>query len=61
MKGGTDVLLDIDRGFFGFEEEFPSSPDTESIVGGLSVSTDLYGIFVHNILVGFGVALLVIY
>ena len=56
-----DIILDIDRWLFGFQEEFSGSPNAETVVRRFGPSPDLDGVFVYHILVRLGVPLLIIY
>lgn len=60
LVGGPGVGLDGDGGLFGFEEELTGAADAEAVVGGLDVAADFDGILVDDVLVGVGVALLVV-
>ncbi len=60
MVGWSQIVLNIDRGLFRLEEEFTGASDTEAIIGGLSVSSDLDGILVNDVLVGIGIALFIV-
>lgn len=55
-----EVVADVDRGLFGLDEEFAHPADTKAIVGRLGASADLDGVLVYDVLVGFGIPLLVV-
>ncbi len=55
LEGGAEIVLDIDGGFLGFEEELARAADAEAVVGGLGDAADLDGILVDDILVCLGV------
>ncbi len=50
------LVLDVDRGFFGFDEEFPRAADAKAVVGRLVAAADFDGVLVDDVLVGLGVA-----
>src|SRR5574341_2433486 len=56
-----NLLADVDRGFLGLDEEFARPADAEAVIGGLAAARDLDGVFVDHVLVGFGIALLVVH
>ncbi len=56
LECGGGVFLDINGGLFGFEEEFSSAADAETVVGGLGGRSDLDGVLVDDILIGVGIA-----
>ena len=60
LEGGADVVLDVDGGLLGFEEELAGAADAEAVVGRLGGLADFDGVFVDDVLVGLGVALLVV-
>jgi len=60
LEGGAGVVLDIYGGALGFEKEFACAADAEAVVGGFGGLTDFDGVFVDDVLVGFGVAVLVV-
>ena len=60
LEGGAYVVAHVDRGLLGFEKELPPAADAEAVVRGLGRAADLDRVFVDDVLVGFGVALLVV-
>lgn len=60
LVGRADVVLDVHGGALGFEKEFARATDAEAVVGGLGGLADLDGILMNDVLVGLGVALLVV-
>jgi hypothetical protein len=46
------VAFDVDRGFFGFEEEFSGAAYAEAIIRGFGFATDFDGIFVDDVFIG---------
>jgi hypothetical protein len=61
LKSGAGVVLDVRGGLFGFQKKFPCAANEETIVGRLGCFADLDGVLVDDVLVGFGVAPLVIH
>ena len=59
MIGRTDLVFYINGRFLGFEEKLPGTADAETIVGGFGVAADLDGIFMDDIFIRLGVALLI--
>ena len=47
----VDVVTDVDRRFFGFDEEFAGGADAESVVGGFERALVLEGVFVDDLAV----------
>ncbi len=60
LIGGAGVVLDGDRGLLGLDEELADAADAKAVVRGLGRAADLDGVFVDDVLVGFGVACLVV-
>src|SRR6266496_5626025 len=60
LEGGTDIILDVQGGLFGFEEKLSRAADAEAVVRRFGRLTNFDGVFVKNVFVGFGVALFVI-
>ena len=60
LKGRVDIILEIDRGLFGFEKKFAGAADAETVVRGLGEAAYLDGVFVDNVLVGLGIAAVVV-
>jgi len=60
LVGGGGVGLDIDGGFLGLDEELADPADAEAVIGGLGRPADLDRVLVDDVLVGLGVALLVV-
>lgn len=60
LIGRARVVLDIDRGFLSFDEELARAADSEAVIGRLGVAADLDRVLVNDLLVSFGVALLVV-
>ena len=54
LKGGADVLLDVDGRLFGFEKEFARVVQAEAVVRGFDRAGDADLVFVDDVLVGFG-------
>ena len=60
LVGGAGVVLDVDGGLLGLDEELARAADAEAVVGGLGRAADLDGVLVDDVLVGLGVALRVV-
>ena len=61
LEGGAGVVLDVNGGLLGFEEELARAADAEAVVRGFGGLADFDGVFVDDVLVGLGVALLVVH
>ena len=61
MECRVYVVLDIDRWSLCFNKEFADAANTEAVIGGLCDAANFYGIFVDNVLIRLGIALLVVY
>ena len=59
LIGRTEIVFQIDGGFLGFEEKLARAADTKTIVGSFGVAADLDGIFMDDIFIRLGVALLI--
>ena len=58
LKGGSRSVFDIDGWFFGFDKKLALSADAEGIVRRFGDAADFHRVFVNDIFVGFGIALL---
>jgi len=56
LKGGGGRVLEVDGWFLGFDKEFALSADAKGIVGRFGDAADFDGVFVDDILVGFGMS-----
>jgi len=61
LVSGLDVVLEVDRGGLGFDEELAGAADAEAVVGGLDVLADADGVLVDDLLVGLSPALRVVH
>ena len=61
LVGGVRVPFDVHRGLLGLDEELARAADAEAVVGRLGAAADLDGVLVHHVLVGLGVAPLVVH
>ena len=57
---GADVLLDVNGRFLGFEKKFARAANAKTVIRGFCRAAHADGIFMNDVLVGFGVALLVV-
>lgn len=58
---GADIVLDGYGGFLGLDEEFACAADSEAVVGGFGGTAAGDSVFMDDVFVGFGVALLVVH
>jgi hypothetical protein len=56
LIGRARLILDIGGRLLGLQEELARAADAEAVVRGFGIASDCNGIFVDDILVGFGVA-----
>ena len=61
MKGRTDVISEIERGFLCFDEKLADPTDAEAIVWSLCGASDFYSIFVNDILIRLGLTLFIVH
>lgn len=59
LKGGMDVFFDVDGRFFGFQEELAGAAHAKAVVRGLGNAAHLDGVFVDDVFIRLGIALLV--
>ena len=60
LVGGGDLVLQIDRGFFGFNEKLACTANTEGIIGRFGNTFDFDTVLKNDIFIVKGVTLLVI-
>ena len=61
LEGRIDVFLQVNDGFFRFDEELAHSADAEAVVRCLGGTANLNGVLVDDVFIRLGVTLLVVY
>ena len=57
LEGRARIVLDVNRGLLGLDEELAHAADPEGVIRRLGRGADLHGVLVDDLLVRFGIAL----